>query len=1532
MSVEEKQKLVDNEKKTKHLKAPDELELGEYFLHIYLMETTGLVNNSDAGLDAIIKLEAFGESKYTKVKKDIGEGITSFWGEHFFFQKTFTDRNELENANFEIVVYDHSAILKNSKVGFTNGTASQVYYETDHSVLNKWEILINPEVNYKKPMGFIKYSVNFVKAGEPRKNLELQTFSGKENKFTALSIPPNIKLNQKQIVIKVYRGDRLVRLDDFGGGADPYVKFDLGGLKIKTDYQKSTLIPVFNRILLIPTIYPTIVKNLQMGFKDYDTFGKNEYFGSFDFQLEDIKNGYYKDPKWTYFYGAHEKTMNKKIQKAMNQYSDLASRFKGALLVSIYMEERVETSFRTLEMTREDVDLLKNLEKIEFKAILDLEFVQNLKSKASSHYVEINWGGKIIRSNKTKYNKGVLTFFERLEINETFEIQTKNPNFNNDEELGGMMRSNEDEYIDYMFEQLPDIILSIVHDEKPISYFRFRPENFLATHTNSHNVLSIFLNADNSVSNLKDNVAGNLYLKIGVGNKRDFSNWPRFDTSPKYEKIKILCNLYQGKDLIPMDDDGNSDPIVQFYHLGALQNSSTFPKTLNPNWNEQILLESNSVNGIIPPLILSLWDKDCDIFGNTEHEFMGSTIVQLTDKDVIINENEIRTQKEAKWYDLRIRKDELKGQIMCSFKVLKQDFVYLNIPKRQPINIPKSRHHIKINILGLRNLQSSGLLPIKNTEIKISTSSLKSVEQMQEGAAFTDLVAYSTGGGKNPNIGTVLSLNVFLPNNLTHMPTLSSQVLDRGLKYCGFDQILGIFQINLGNYASISLVSLKAKLDSLDDFLKKKYKDNNEQEVLDRLERNLHSINGIRNQINLSINSNQGSVQIENSQWQQADKKKKFKIRKLESNFVKKEFKNQLNILGIRKPTVLEKPIIEIEGKNIFAKKVTVVDRQNDLTLGEDEIKEIKGNFRAVEQKEEQILLPQGNGGFFSQLNSKMLKNKIAKIAKIQLKLDKIIIKPEFEKIRARNSDGEEEEINIPDPNMYFQIGFISKTKNTKHYRKYLNNELEKSEYMGEELFTTIDIFRGKYMNFEKGFFQKLFSFGLTSEEKLRKTGYFRGIVEVIESTLLNQVIKLELTNKEKKQFEIPSDLEEWKYSKIDEQILKSEDVIIRLYVIDAKFFDSQDFNSENDSYMQIEFGDKKLTDEKVIQDKNDPSFFSKFEFEHKFPGASDLKIKFYDEDFLKRDDLIGETVIDLERRYYDQRWQKLKNKPIETRQIYHPSIKSSRGNCRLWVEIFPKSQIGNFENWNISPRPSTDLELRVVIWDAHDVPSSDFEDVSDIYVSAGLPSFNVEARTDTHYRAQNQYGSFNWRLIFKLKIDQFLKPEDFRIDFKIYDKDFLKRNDYIADVTLDISSLINDVLQYEGRRAFLGMGLDGTPKSKQFKLDCLINQKLRKKKDDDGEGNEEYSKLVCSVDCLTAMEAELSPAGIGRSNPNQDPYLPSPTSRFIFSLNPFKLISQLCGPHFKKQLCWVTCLVLLVVFIFIFLPTLVAAIVAKSI
>lgn len=104
---------------------------------------------------------------------------------------------------------------------------------------------------------------------------------------------------------------------DYGGKADPYLKFDLGGVKIKTTTHSDTVRPVFNEVLYLPSIYPSMVQTLRMSFKDYDPLNKNDYIGSYHFKISDIENGKFKHPQWTYLYGGYDKG-NKENALLMN--------------------------------------------------------------------------------------------------------------------------------------------------------------------------------------------------------------------------------------------------------------------------------------------------------------------------------------------------------------------------------------------------------------------------------------------------------------------------------------------------------------------------------------------------------------------------------------------------------------------------------------------------------------------------------------------------------------------------------------------------------------------------------------------------------------------------------------------------------------------------------------------------------------------------------------------------------------------------------------------------------------------------------------------------------------------------------------------------------------------------------------------------------------------------------------------------------------------------------------------------------------
>lgn len=80
------------------------------------------------------------------------------------------------------------------------------------------------------------------------------------------------------------------------------------------------------------------------------------------------------------------------------------------------------------------------------------------------------------------------------------------------------------------------------------------------------------------------------------------------------------------------------------------------------------------------------------------------------------------------------------------------------------------------------------------------------------------------------------------------------------------------------------------------------------------------------------------------------------------------------------------------------------------------------------------------------------------------------------------------------------------------------------------------------------------------------------------------------------------------------------------------------------------------------------------------------LKIQVWDHDDLFADDKIGTTTIDLEDRFFSNKWKRLPHKPIETRKLYIKTSRRPQGYIRLWVEIFENSL--NIDPHDITPKP----------------------------------------------------------------------------------------------------------------------------------------------------------------------------------------------------------------------------------------------------
>ncbi|KAM8756787.1 fer-1-like protein 4 [Acanthopagrus schlegelii] len=96
--------------------------------------------------------------------------------------------------------------------------------------------------------------------------------------------------------------------------------------------------------------------------------------------------------------------------------------------------------------------------------------------------------------------------------------------------------------------------------------------------------------------------------------------------------------------------------------------------------------------------------------------------------------------------------------------------------------------------------------------------------------------------------------------------------------------------------------------------------------------------------------------------------------------------------------------------------------------------------------------------------------------------------------------------------------------------------------------------------------------------------------------------------------------------------------VLVRVYIIKATNLTPTDPNGKADPYLVLRVGQQSQdTKDRYIPKQLNPTFGEVFEFTVSFPLETDLVVRVMDHDLVGSDDVIGETHVDLENRFYSR-------------------------------------------------------------------------------------------------------------------------------------------------------------------------------------------------------------------------------------------------------------------------------------------------------
>ena len=161
------------------------------------------------------------------------------------------------------------------------------------------------------------------------------------------------------------------------------------------------------------------------------------------------------------------------------------------------------------------------------------------------------------------------------------------------------------------------------------------------------------------------------------------------------------------------------------------------------------------------------------------------------------------------WHPLRFSpKSPPAGEVLISFAIVEDDYSfqksleYVNLAE----NVEMREFQVSMNVLGMRGLQSPGILPVKKAFVNFN---LKGLVPPTIGTNLKNLRTDPKAPGANPTINTLMKFFVPLPIDPRYCPRLSCQVYDT--IFAGWSQpIIGNFTMPIGDL----IHELKAERDA----------------------------------------------------------------------------------------------------------------------------------------------------------------------------------------------------------------------------------------------------------------------------------------------------------------------------------------------------------------------------------------------------------------------------------------------------------------------------------------------------------------------------------------------------------------------------------------------------------------------------------------------------------------------------------------------------------------------------------------------
>uniref|UniRef100_A0AAX7TEE1 C2 domain-containing protein n=1 Tax=Astatotilapia calliptera TaxID=8154 RepID=A0AAX7TEE1_ASTCA len=1469
-------------------------------------------------------------------------------------------------------------------VGTFKMDVGTVYFQPEHQFYHKWAILSDPDDITAGSKGYIKCDIAVVGKGDNIKTPHKANETDEDDIEGNLLLPEGIPAERQwaRFYVKIFRAEGLPKMNTsimanvkkaFIGEnrdlVDPYVQVHFAGQKGKTSVQKSSYEPIWNEQIIFTELFPPLCKRIKVQIRDSDKVN-DVAIGTHFIDLRKISNDGDKGflptmgPAWVNMYGSTRQYTLMDEHQDLNDGLGEGVSFRARLLLSVAVEILDTTSPEIFSSTEVHVESVSNISesatgKIEeffvFGSFLEATMIdRKTGDKPISFEITIDC---ILFSNIMKCNQQVLNYFHLPYFEKKPCIYIKSWWQDQRRRLynSNMMDKIADKLVsDSMGQQakqirtqvkkntvrdklklvqnflqklrfladepqhsIPDVFIWMMNNNKRIAYARIPSKDILysivdeETGKDCGKVKAVFLKGFGPAG-WTVQAKLELYLWLGLNKQRkDFlcglpngfeeikatKTGPGLHSMPPVglvydmkQVFQLRAHMYQARSLFAADSSGLSDPFARVF----FSTHSQVTETLCPTWDQLLVFddvelfgEASELRDDPPIIVVEIYDQDT--VGKAE--FIGRTFAKPTIKMCDEHYAPPRFPPQLEYFQI-YRGNCTAGELLAAFELL-ADLPPLEGPtdsERGPIlPVPLgirpvlSRYRIEVLFWGLRDLKRINLAQVDRPRVDIECAG--------RGVQSALIQNYK----KNPNFSTLVKwFEVDLPENELLHPPLNIRVVD--CRAFGRYILVGSHAVSSlrrfiysapdktsNNWATAGADHHVMNYDKDKKKKKKKKKGGMEEEdepdesVLDWWSKYFASIETLKevcpfeySQFCLLLHVSYGTFFHKHNPIRLTNTSRLVYNKELESEYG--NFEDWLHTF------------------NLYRGKA---GEDDEHALDDDRIVgRFKGSLCIYKLPvSEEITREAGfdpNMGMFQSIPHNDPVNVLVRVYVV------------------RATDLHPADINgKADPYVVIKLG----KSEVKDKENYISKQLN-------------PVF-GKSFDIEATF--------------------------PMESMLTVSVYDWDLVGTDDLIGETKIDLENRFYSKF------------RVTCGISSSYSVHGYNSWRDPMKPSQILAKLCKDGKIDGPHYGPG--GKVKVANRiFTAPTEIE----DENGLKKqtEEHLALTVLN--------HWEeiprvgcKLVPEHVETRPLLNPDKPGiEQGRIEMWVDMFPMDMPAPGPAIDISPRKPKSFELRVIIWNTDDVILEDDafmtgEKMSDIYVRGWLKGQQEDKQdTDVHYHSLTGEGNFNWRFVFPFdylmaeeKIVISKKESMFswdeteykippRLTLQVWDADHFSADDFLGAIELDLNRFPR------GAKTAKQCTLDMIRNEQDLPTISIFKQKrvkgwwpfVARNENDEMELTVRQSRVKMSkimtvlfsmslqgkveaeLHLVTAEEAEKSPVGLGRNEPDPLEKPNRPDTTFLWFLSPLKAIRYLVCNRYKWLIIKIVLALLLLIMVGLFL------------